>query len=357
MGTSSAKVCETRNRFKSPEFFWFYKENKSVLKICEESVVVHQMSSLDLFEMCAVGYTAEFNIVIAGGIKSSGKMSKKVFFVNVVSKSISRLCSLKIPSAGCSLITSQKNLYLIPDSLKHPLQIYASGEWSVIDPAPLNINSPASFIHESRLYFLCGTKLNSKATKKIYTLSLSSGTQYTKTSKLTPFKLEKPSLVRVKNQIILAGGNINGHPNTQFFIGSIECDNWKVIDGPRSIVYTGPGISADSSAIWVEYPKIVILSEMVCYVWNISENGPEGEIRVQEDKSKLSEKKKKVEEKNDLSKGTSLKKVEFKEKKIIGNRKYLEEKILESNKINEQLYLRSDENLMKEELLKGENKK
>lgn len=351
MGTSSAKVCETQNRFKSPEFFWFFKDNKTVLKINEQSVVAHQMNSLTIFDLCAVGYTAEFNIVLAGGIKNSGKMSKKVFYVNVVSKSISRLRSLKIPSAGCSLIISQNNLFLIPESLKHPLQIYTSGDWAIIDPAALNLISPASFFNESKLYFLCSTKSNSKPTKKIYTLPLSSPIQYTKLPTLLPFKLEKPILVKVKNQIVLAGGKVNGKPNSQFFIGSLECDNWKIIDGPRFVLYSAPGISADSSAIWVEYPKIVILSEMVCYVWNISENSAEGGIKVQE-KSKLGEKKNKPEKKveKNSSQGVSFKKLEFKEKKIIGNKNYLEDKILQSKKINEQLYLRSDEKLSNEEI-------
>lgn len=345
MGTSSAKIRESGTCLKSPEFYWLHKSENAVFRINEESVTSHNISSLSLFENCAVGYADDCNIIVAGGVKVSGMVSKKVFYINVANRSINRLCSLKFPSAGCSLLSTQNKLFLIPGSLSNPLQHYNSGEWSIITPTPLNLTSTVHYFHDSILYFLCGMKPNLKPTKKIYTLSLVSPTEYKKSGKRTPFKLENPILVKVKSQIIVAGGKTNGKPNYRFFISNIECEKWKVIEGPGIFLTKSPGICVKNSAIWVEFPKIVVFSGLFFSIWNIID----GKVEQVDNKGKKLEK-------NRKEKKLKFKNIEYKDKKIVEKKNKLEKNVLNSMKINSKLYLRAEEIILKE-VLDEESKK
>jgi hypothetical protein len=343
MGSSSAKVLESPKMTSSPEFFWLSVTENSILKVNSEAVLTHSIPSFQVNKGAAIGYTDDNNILIIGGEKLNGKTSKKVFYVNVQSKSINRLSSLKQPSKSSTVIIANHKIYLIESSLAQPLQIYSSGEWTVFQGEGLNNSHAACFVHDSTLYCLSSIKPNQKPTKKIFTLNLQNPSKYKILGKQAPFKLEKPVLVKMPNCIIVAGGSIKGSFNYNFFIGELSCDRWKVIEGPNYPIVTSPGLCVGKTAVWVEVPKIVIINRFSCVVWNVLEK----------DSKEVTERKEKNDQIKEESKfkSFSFKKTETKEKKIIGKKFKLEENILSCEKINEELYMKGDDTVAKEKLL------
>ena len=359
MGTSSAKVIESPRLKSGPEFYWFSPIESTMLKITPNSVFSHSIPSFSVYAECAIGYTPENNIVIVGGAKTTGKLSKKVFYINVQSKSINRLASTITPSKSGQVLVNDKKVYLIEESLKLPIQVYSKGSWTLVKAAEIDLMSTTCFVNESYLFVLSSMKRNLKPSKKIWTLDLDRPDKFVYTGKQTPFKLIKPVIVKMKDCIIVAGGSNSQAINFNFFIGNLDCDTWKTIEGPNYHISTSPGMCVENTAIWVEIPKIIILKGSSCCVCNIFEsnsqinkfeNNLEGKNTIKSgkendwkkggssDKTKVNY----VGNYEEMKTSTfSFKKIESKEEKKLN----LEENILGSDKV---FYIQGDDTMGKE---------
>lgn len=368
MGTSSAKVIESPRPQSGPEFYWFNPIESSMLKITSNSVFSHSITSFSVYAECAIGYTSENNIIIVGGVKKTGKLSKKVFYINVQSKSVNRLASIITPSKAGQVLVNDKKIYLVEDSLKLPIQVYSNGSWNSIKPAEIDLMSSACFLNGSYLFVLSSIKRNLKPSKKIWTLDLDRPDKFVYTGKQTPFKLSKPVLVKMKDCIIIAGGSNNQVQNFNFFVGNLNCDTWKTIEGPNCHISTSPGICIENTAIWVEIPKIIMLNRYSCCVCNIFESNSQ----INKSENNLEPKPKnqiKIEKENDWKKGLnseitkinyvedyeekkissfSFKKTEIKGKKIIEKKLDLDENIGEYEKKDTEFYIKGDDTMGKE---------
>lgn len=369
MGTSSAKVIESPRPQAGPEFYWLSPSDSSILKITPNSVFYHSIPSFSVYAECAIGYTPENNIIVVGGVKPTGKLSKKVFYINVKSKSINRLASITSPSKRGQVLFNDGKIYLIEESLTLPIQVYNKGKWDFIKPQEIELSSTTCFLNESNLVVLASIKGNSKPSKKIWTLDLDRPNKFLYTGKQTPFKLIKPVVVKMKDCIIVAGGSNHLGKNLNFFVGDLNYDRWKTIEGPNYHITTSPGICVDNTAFWIEIPKVIMLNGYSCCVCSIFEGysqdkfnennkspivenqdktGKEKELK-NEGKAKVGKIDKDNEKEEERKvRSFSFKKTEFKEKKIIEKKLNLEQNILGSEKIDPEFYVKSEDTLGKE---------
>ena len=173
----------------------------------------------------------------------------------------------------------------------------------------------------------------------------------------------------MKDCIIVAGGSNHLGQNLNFFVGDLKYDRWKTIAGPNYHITTSPGICVDNTALWVENPKLIMLTGYSCCVYSIFEGYSQDKINennkslIEENQGKTekvsepkNEEKAKIgkigkdneKEEEQKVRSFSFKKTEMKEKKIIEKKLNLEQNILESEKIDPQFYIQSDDTVGKD---------
>ena len=120
MGHNTSSCLEKKyyqEKHTIPIFYYLNKESNSIIKFQDQSVSKFSLPNFKIFNDCAIGYLSEGHIVIAGGIKTSGRLSKKVYYINTTTKAINRLPSLQHPSSKGTLLHSDHTLYYFSQDL------------------------------------------------------------------------------------------------------------------------------------------------------------------------------------------------------------------------------------------------
>ena len=123
---SSPQLERTRDKATNeiPSFYYLSKESNLILKFQGNSAYKHSLSNFNMLNDCSIGYLPDGRIIIAGGIKSSGKLSKKVHCINTVSKAINSLPSLQFACKQGTLIYSEGILYYFSQDLSMNHQFF-----------------------------------------------------------------------------------------------------------------------------------------------------------------------------------------------------------------------------------------
>ena len=107
-----------------PVYYYLNRVDNSIFEVHCDSIIRHSLSHFCIYKDCAIGYLPKDHIVLVGGIKPSGNLSKKVFYLNTKKKEINRLASLKIPTKEGSLLFVSSKLYYFSSNLMNPHQVY-----------------------------------------------------------------------------------------------------------------------------------------------------------------------------------------------------------------------------------------
>lgn len=276
MGNSFNKSSESKNSKNStllPSFYYLNQVKNSIFKVHLNSVTKHCLSKFILYSDCAIGYLPDNNIVVAGGEKPTGRLSKKVFFINTSTRAINRLSSLKFPSKFGTLLYTDSKLYYFSASLTLKHQVYLNNSWEILITSTLNLSYPVVCADSGEFFFLCGIKPNNKPTKKIYTLNLMKNNEYSLIEKFTPFRLNRPIIISKNGTIAIGGGKkLSGEENYNFFFHNLSDDKWKEVEGPRYKIENYPGFFFENTMIWMAFPKIIVIMENKFDVYNLLEN-------------------------------------------------------------------------------------
>ena len=276
MGNTTNPECSNTTRQSEPirSFYYLNRGTNSILRVQMNSVSKHSLQDFKVFPQSAIGYLPNGHIVVAGGQKSSGRLSKKVFYINTLTKDINRLASLRYPTKSGTLIYYASQLYYFSPDLCDQHQVYSKKCWKSIKNSTLQLKNPSIYIRKGLAYFLCGIKSNCAPTKKIYYLNLSEKTPTYQIYQLRfPIRLEKPVVLTNNNCLILTGGcKTNAERNCNFFFHWFGSEKWKEIPGPDFTVEDYPGVYTNEAMIWVGFPKIVMICKNRFHIFNLKES-------------------------------------------------------------------------------------
>lgn len=253
-----------------PSFYYLNRSINTIFKVQPNLVSKHSLQGFHNNLECAVGYLPKGNIVIAGGVKPNGHRSKKVFYINVNTKEINRLASLKFRTKNGTLLYHESNLYYFSPDLTKSHQIYAKTTWNLLAPKQLALHSPSVFMHKNAAYFISGIKVNEKPTRKIYFLDLTECRDYQVFPLKVPFILHSPISIASGSYVAVGGGvKMTGENNYNYFFHWFGSDKWKEIEGPRVILENYPGVLMENAMIWTGSLQVVIILNKKFLVFNI----------------------------------------------------------------------------------------
>ena len=265
------------NTSKPPEpirsFYYLNRSTNSILRIHTSSVSKHSLQDFIIFPQSAIGYLPDGHIIIAGGQKPSGKLSKKVFYINTLTKDINRLASLRYPTKFGTILYHESQLYYFSPDLCDQHQVYSKKCWNPMQNGKLKLQDPSVFMRQGQAFFVCGVKPNGNPTKKIYYLNISETQSIYLIYPLKfPVRLEKPIVLANNSCLIVTGGRNAGERNCNFFFHWFGSEKWKEVQGPDFNAEDYPAIIANDAMIWVGFPKIVMICKNQFHIFNLRES-------------------------------------------------------------------------------------
>lgn len=188
MGTGNARFVrecedsEVRYLDREKNTVWLI-ENGQAKSVSFEGII-------EFYKESAVLCVSNSEFILAGGVKASGNLTKKVIKVNFLLKSVKKLTSLPAKTCSGTLIIHKNIIYLCGAVIKRETQVpcpllslnLESGKWDglgindlLIKPnySLTNILKPKSCTVNNKIYFFGGIKFNTqKPTKKIFSINL-----------------------------------------------------------------------------------------------------------------------------------------------------------------------------------------
>jgi hypothetical protein len=262
MGTCCSIKPENRV-YKLPvkplSIYYLNTKFKSIYKIDGDKLQKVKMPKFNINNNCAVGHLSDGSIIIIGGTKTSGRLSKKVLLVSPSGGYVTKLPSLKRPTYKGSVHQVDSTIYYFSQDLSMPHQRYNNKFWEIIDYGKLDLNSVSVLRQDHIFYFLCGQKPNGKPTKKLYALDISNSSTYEKMNHKLNFKLINPICYSGYDYVVVGGGKKpNGCDNFSYFIQTNG--EWKEIQGPDCILENYPCLYSNRLCIFIaKNSKIVTL--------------------------------------------------------------------------------------------------
>ena len=204
---------------KTSPIYFTTKEKRSLLKIEDHKISELQIQRLKVYKNCAIGLLKNNEIILGGGEKPNGKLSKKVYQINPEKLFVNTLQSLKQGVKHGKFYQLENIIYYISYDLKRPHQVYKNSFWEFVHTTKLNIVFPVVYSISNIFYFACGIKNNKKPTKKVYSLNIQKNFIYILELNKLNFKLYKPIIYANDKQIVIGGGKLpDGTENHKFYI-------------------------------------------------------------------------------------------------------------------------------------------
>lgn len=237
--------------------FFYYPARSAVYRIAEDGLKKIKMRKFKANKDCAIGHLHDGTIMLAGGIKTDGRLSKKVLIINPQSASVIKGIHLAKSADQGQLFQISTMIYYISTNLNQPHQKLSSNKWELISPRPINLTSASILIQENILYFLCGLKPNNKPTKKLYYLNIDKPDQYHLMKHKLNFKLTSPVSFSAYDFVVVAGGKkANGCYNSNFYIQKNW--EWKELVGPDVVLEQYPVLFSNRDCVFICKDKKVV---------------------------------------------------------------------------------------------------
>ena len=276
MGTCNIKSIHDFKSKTIPDVYYLDRLNSRVINITTVSLKSIYFDNLsEIYQNSAIIYLSDSEFMIAGGTKTSGNFSKKVFRLNTSLKTSYRLQNLPIRCSEGSLVLHKSSILLggavcqsedllIPCPL---LKFSISGEsWDILDVNDLltppkhsysNILSPKVCIKDSKLLLLGGKKLNKNDfTKKIFSIDLTESLPRYRVEDISlPNKFKKLNCCFISNSLVICGEIKSSKQRcivAQYSHDTSEWSTLETIDGILSEEY--PVLVISKKPVFFSYP-------------------------------------------------------------------------------------------------------
>lgn len=237
--------------------YFFHSLRKSVYKIAEDGLKKVKMPKINANKGCAIGHLLDGTIMLAGGIKTNGRLSKKVLSLHPPSSSVTKHSKLSKPVFQGQIFLLSTGLYYISNDLNQPHQKFTNNKWHLIRPNPINLTSSSILLQENIFYFLCGHKLNNKPTKKLFFLNTEKPENYQLMKHKLNFKLSCPVSYSAYDFVVVAGGKkVNECYNSNFYVQKNW--EWKELLGPNIVLENYPVLFSNRVCVFIGKDEKVV---------------------------------------------------------------------------------------------------
>ena len=147
MGACCSMKTETRLIVLSlplPGFFYLNFKKKVVYRVENESSFKISLPRFKVHKEFAIGLLADQSILIGGGVKKNGSLSKKVVQIYPHLQTLTKLPSLFRPIKKGGFYSITSTLYYISDNLSMPHQRLVGNKWELIECPKLELHSASS---------------------------------------------------------------------------------------------------------------------------------------------------------------------------------------------------------------------
>ena len=262
-----------------PEFFYLCRQTNSLLHSFNNRInSVPIKGDLTICQDSVIGLIKKLCIIVIGGIKPNKKLTKKVYAINVLTKSIHNLSKFPKKITNGFIFYYNTLLYVI---LTDPLEIFSydfTGKtWRLCElifsqEKYSSLSKFSCFQQKNKIFLVCGS-FNSKVTTKIFYVNLCN-LKVKQHRERFPEILYEPICLSKDDYIIMCGGYTENHTvNKRFFYKNNTEEQWQSIQGPDiEILENYPPVMVGESCIFFSFPKIIIKSSSIFTVINITSN-------------------------------------------------------------------------------------
>ena len=318
MGTCTVKMQQGFDH-SMPDLYYLDRERHEVLYITKSlqiSTSFHE--HIEFLQDSAVMYLSASEFFIAGGIKSTKKLSKKVYRINTTLKQTYAMPSLPLSTKYGDLIYFKNCIYLVgavtlQDEKDYPSPLLRfclnDQSWEVCEVNDLHLNAKYSMSNMlnakvaligSKIFMFAGVKaLSQKSTKKVFSVDLNEMSLKIRLEKIVlPRRFAELKCIFTGKELLLCGSASGNASVKELLLYTFACKEWKeigVIEMEWNERY--PALAIGNKALFISYPNVLLCDRVNTYVYSLirkqngSLNEREEQIKVEsEDSNNISSK-------------------------------------------------------------------
>ena len=279
MGNCTANNHNTQSptTYQIPEFYYLCRKTSSLFHYINNKIESISLNSeITIYHDSIIGVIQNSYIIILGGTKSSGKLTKKAYALSIHDKSIYPLS--KFPGNFSSGFICYFNSMLYVVSTKS-LDLFsydlASATWEqpkihVKHREYNTLCNYSCYFQHNRIFLVCG-QYNSAPNTQVFFIDLMS-LNCRKHTEGFPEYLDRPICLGTEECAIVGGGYTGqGQANNMFFFKSVRSNDWEAVQGPQvDILEDYPPVFLNDTPIFFSYPRVLIKFSMGFMVCNLN---------------------------------------------------------------------------------------